>query len=706
MKKTQSICKKFLAVVLTFALTFGTYIIPVSASPINETESKTLENVLDAYESLKLHKKEVTDKIEEINNTLPVSNAKTKAIEEANEYLEEFNESFHNNSLNEAERETLTVKTTAYNVITVTVDFKNVSTLGLNITNEQMKTQIYNDTYNLLKDYDYQLSFVLKYLNQSEEYTEILNAIGDKFEIVSAYIQELDNLNITYDRNLYGTYATQFATLMIADGTEQDIENAKLLSDNFNVYNSSINSILKNGLIQKYNELNTEVNNSTLSGLESIKSQIETSINSLNEINSDLIALSNTYSVLLNEYNVLVENNDKQNPTEEYINSKILEIKNTLNTIIGSNITVDQINTILEITSNTVTPTTLDMETLVSLMDKDLLAEKLISGELNYEILNSFIDLYNNHMDIILSISTLKSDIENTQNIDINKEELNKYLNSQIDNEVFGTNSEYLNYLNSIENISKTEDERLQILNKLDLIDFSLELLKETLVPSDESVTIINDKISELREFYNKSCDNTLTNLTVNGIELDVNESNHKIYVGNDITDLQVLFESSNPNAKVEILNGKNLKVGTNEVIVIITAENGEVRQYTLEVVRAEKDSALISTTNTQETVSSSNEVSISILNNSVNDDTVLEEEKDSETRNTSDSAEKYNEEVEEEKGMSALTVLLIVLGIALVGFGIYKIFGEKEDKKIEKAFEQPKINKTNYKSNNKKKRK
>jgi hypothetical protein len=76
-------------------------------------------------------------------------------------------------------------------------------------------------------------------------------------------------------------------------------------------------------------------------------------------------------------------------------------------------------------------------------------------------------------------------------------------------------------------------------------------------------------------------------------------------------------------NVKVEILNAKDLKVGSNEVIVIVTAENGEVRQYTIEVIRAEA-TPVVTTTEADDT----DEIVVTPLTNNVSNETVEEERK------------------------------------------------------------------------------
>lgn len=698
MEKTQKVLKKFVSFILTFVLSFGSYVFPVFAALPDDNDAPTIEEVVDAYEDLIDQKEKVTDKIDEINLLVPTDvPAKVEAVASVEAYLTELDDIFTNKISGVDTPNTLKVVTTEYNVITVIVDFNDLSdttNLGISLTNETMKAQVLKDTYSMLQEYCYQLEFVYNYLEQSETYTKIINAAGNAFDDVSHYVQILKDLGITFDDELYETYQEQLATLMIADDdlTENTTKVEKLIED-LKVYDSSIKEILRNGLKTKFNELKNTIDSSTLEGTEitNIKSDIATVIIELDTPTCDLDQLLTDYEDLMYDYHMLVVNN----PNENFVDGQISNLNELLSKTQDLDLTKEQIDIIVDLvnSNNVVLPEFFTMEELISVIDADALSEKLISGELDYEALDSFVNLNNTHSDLNFIINDLK-------NIVSSNTDLTNYLNNKIDNGIFGENGGYIQILSNIKNESKTDEERLEILNKLDLIEYSLEMLIAKQLPSsNELVTPITDKIEELREFYNKSCDNTLTNLTVNGIELDTNESNHKIYVGNNVTELQILFERSNPNSKVEILNGKDLKVGSNEVIVIVTAENGEVRQYTLEVVRAEE---VVATT--METTDTDDVETITLNNSVVEDEETIKEE----IKNTSDSALKYNEEVEED-GLNGLTVLLIVIGIALVGFGVYKIFGEKEDQKIEKAFEQPKTNKpksSTSKNNKNKKRK
>lgn len=691
MEKTQKILKRFISLILTFAISFGSYVFPVFAALPEDNETPTVSDVVEAYGVLDTRKQYVIAAIANIDTTVP---AKAKAADEVNAYLVELNKVFNNEISGVDTPNTLKVKTTAYNVITVIIDFNDTTNLGITLTNKTMKEQVLKDTYNMLQEYYYQLELMINYLEKTDNYTNAINVAGEKFENVSTYIEKLDKLEITYDKNLYETYAVELIKLMSVNVTDEDMQQVDKLSTDLDTYTSSIKETLRKGLLEKYISFKTELDSTTLisTEIDNMKLYVDNAILELSGTTYDLQVLSGTYPNILSTYNNLVLENEKTTNPEGYIETKIEEINEMLKETFDLNITVEQIKLIESLlNANSGEPT--NVEDLVFNMNADALSEKLISGELNYEILDSYIKYVNSPANIKQQVETLKTSLNSYEDVE--------KVDKAIEEDVFGLNGKYMEELNSIKNESNTDEERLQILSKLALMEDLLEKIKTEILPSTANeetvITPITEKIEELREYYSKSADNNLTSLTINGIEMDVKEETYKVYVGYDVTELKVLFEKSNPNAKVEILNAKDLKVGSNEVIVVVTAENGDVRQYTIEVIRAEA-SPVVTTTEADDT----DEVVVTPLTNNVSNETVEEEHK-----NTSDSATKYDEE-----GLSAFTVLLIVAGIALVGYGVYKIFGDKEDKKIEKAFEKPKANQnkptpsknTPNKTNNKKK--
>lgn len=88
-----------------------------------------------------------------------------------------------------------------------------------------------------------------------------------------------------------------------------------------------------------------------------------------------------------------------------------------------------------------------------------------------------------------------------------------------------------------------------------------------------------------------KSSDSYLNSLVVNGVSIspnfDKDISSYTVTVPYDMEKLDISYVTSNGKAKVEILNNDELKVGTNNVQVKVTAEDGSVRIYTINATRA-----------------------------------------------------------------------------------------------------------------------
>lgn len=85
-----------------------------------------------------------------------------------------------------------------------------------------------------------------------------------------------------------------------------------------------------------------------------------------------------------------------------------------------------------------------------------------------------------------------------------------------------------------------------------------------------------------------KSSNSNLKKLNIENydIEFDKNKTNYNITVANDITNLNIIAENEHSKASLKIVGNENLKVGTNLVEVIVTAENGSKKTYNINVKR------------------------------------------------------------------------------------------------------------------------
>ncbi len=107
-----------------------------------------------------------------------------------------------------------------------------------------------------------------------------------------------------------------------------------------------------------------------------------------------------------------------------------------------------------------------------------------------------------------------------------------------------------------------------------------------------EDGTIKNYSINIIREADSRSTDNTLSNLEIDGQTLtptfSSSTTSYNVTVPNDITSLVVDATANDSKATVSISGNTNFKVGSNTITVKVTAENGTVRNYTINVTRQE----------------------------------------------------------------------------------------------------------------------
>ncbi len=90
---------------------------------------------------------------------------------------------------------------------------------------------------------------------------------------------------------------------------------------------------------------------------------------------------------------------------------------------------------------------------------------------------------------------------------------------------------------------------------------------------------------------YADSNDTSLKSISIepSGYELTQDENDKNIYrvkVDNSITSIQVKAVPNNKDAKISISGNENLAVGTNKVIIEVSAPNAETSKYTIYVRR------------------------------------------------------------------------------------------------------------------------
>ena len=100
------------------------------------------------------------------------------------------------------------------------------------------------------------------------------------------------------------------------------------------------------------------------------------------------------------------------------------------------------------------------------------------------------------------------------------------------------------------------------------------------------TITIIRK--SEAGGNLNLSNVNTLKSLTIEGVSLDFNSETllYVISVENNITELKIKYELTDNKSSAVIEGRTTLQVGSNKIKIIVTAENGDSKTYSLYVER------------------------------------------------------------------------------------------------------------------------
>ena len=91
-----------------------------------------------------------------------------------------------------------------------------------------------------------------------------------------------------------------------------------------------------------------------------------------------------------------------------------------------------------------------------------------------------------------------------------------------------------------------------------------------------------------------KSGNNYLTNILISNGELtpqfNKDTQSYSITVAKDVNELDIKTFTEDPKATVEILDNKDLKIGSNTVSIKVTSEDGQVRIYTINVNKIDKE--------------------------------------------------------------------------------------------------------------------
>ena len=96
-----------------------------------------------------------------------------------------------------------------------------------------------------------------------------------------------------------------------------------------------------------------------------------------------------------------------------------------------------------------------------------------------------------------------------------------------------------------------------------------------------------------VKKVYPKSSNNYLSNLEIEGYDIDFNKNNleYKIKVDSSVNSLNITASAEDANARVVIYGNDNFKEGENTVTIVVTAEDGSERTYKILVDKESKKS-------------------------------------------------------------------------------------------------------------------
>lgn len=93
-----------------------------------------------------------------------------------------------------------------------------------------------------------------------------------------------------------------------------------------------------------------------------------------------------------------------------------------------------------------------------------------------------------------------------------------------------------------------------------------------------------------------KSEDKALKTLTIEGVEgveltpaFDAEVTEYSVVVGKDIDKIDIKAEANDPKAKVEVINVEKIEEGDNLIKIVVTAEDGTTRTYSINVKKQEE---------------------------------------------------------------------------------------------------------------------
>ena len=171
-------------------------------------------------------------------------------------------------------------------------------------------------------------------------------------------------------------------------------------------------------------------------------------------------------------------------------------------------------------------------------------------------------------------VEKTESNIENNDQENLKEQEKSKDAEKEIKIEITITEKQ-----------GNEKEDKKEIENNIEDNKVNKESKKEVEQTQNTSVKNITTNSSNTQTIvYNGSSNNYLENISITDYELNTEfkkeNTTYFLTVENDVTSIKVTVTKEDSSSKVYIYGNENLKVGTNKVLISVTAENGDVRNY------------------------------------------------------------------------------------------------------------------------------
>ena len=191
---------------------------------------------------------------------------------------------------------------------------------------------------------------------------------------------------------------------------------------------------------------------------------------------------------------------------------------------------------------------------------------------------------------IVIEEEKTENTENNTDNTQPSKNETEKN-DQKTDSE--NRNADETNNQQQIENQMQKDNENSQQQNNNQQSDNTGKLQSQTTVvnQNNQKQTTQNASVESTNTVtYNGSDNNYLSELSVDGYTLNAEFSKENqtyfVTIDSNVENLEITAKVENSNSKLTIYGNEDFQEGTNKILITVTAENGDVRNYRIYVTK------------------------------------------------------------------------------------------------------------------------